>query len=75
MMLLRILMKGILQWGGRQLFKKSSLFFKGGVLSLLFNSSSMLKGNLLNNVQNISVIVIAVIVVITPFIFGDGIVT
>lgn len=75
MTLLKILMKGILQWAGRRLFKKSSLFFKRGVLSLLFNSSSMLKGNLLNNVQNISVIVIAVIVVIIPFIFGEGIAT
>ena len=74
MMLLKILTKGTSQWGGRRLFKKSSLFFKRGVLSLLFNSSSMLKGNLLDNVQNISVIVIAVIVVIVPFIFGDGIV-
>ena len=75
MMPLKILMRGTLQWGGRRLFKKSSLFFKRGMVSLLFNSLSMLKGNLLNNVQNISVVLIAVIVVITPFIFGEGIVT
>jgi hypothetical protein len=42
------------------------------MLSLLFNSSAMLKGKLNNGIKNISVIVIAVIVIIIPFIIGGG---
>ncbi len=42
------------------------------MLSLLLNSSSMLKGNLVNGIQNISVIIIAVIVIIIPL-HGGGI--
>lgn len=45
------------------------------MLHLLFNSSSMLKGNLINGIQNISVIIIAVIVIIIPNIIGGGITT
>lgn len=42
------------------------------MLSLLLNSSSMLKGKLFNDIQNISVIIIAVIVIIIPL-HGGGI--
>jgi len=35
----------------------------------------MLKGKLNNGVRNISVIIIAVIVIIIPFNIGDGIIT
>ena len=42
------------------------------MLSLLFNSSSMLKGNLVNGIQNISVIIVTVIVIVIPL-YGGGI--
>lgn len=47
--------------------------FRKLLISLPFNSFSMLKGKLLNGIQNISLVVIAVIVIIIPFNFGGGI--
>ena len=47
--------------------------FRKLLISLPLNSFSMLKGKLLNGIQNISAIVIAVIVIIIPLHFGGGI--
>jgi hypothetical protein len=47
--------------------------FRKLLISLPLNSFLMLKGKLLNGIQNISVVVIAVIVIIIPFNFGGGI--
>lgn len=68
-------MRRTLHLGRQQLFNKKFFVFNKRCTKFAIDFFSMMKGKLFNSVQNITAMIIVVIVVIIPLTIGGGITT